>query len=288
MDVDESWDDATATLRHSQLGKVQPEQAIDQEDVVLAGGPNSATPVNVLRIREAAGIDLAQGGAVPHTNNPKTLAQAAASVSPHAQSAMVTASVWLADYVELVPKPAVNNQSTTMPAESHSNVPYGTIAAIGPAAPTETLEGSTKEPESAPPAKPKPWMHTSAAPSNVMAAPVTRMQPAAMKADLLNFAMTYPAVEKSAVDRSDSDSSSQLHQSAGDRSTGKAASAESEQVPKGAKAKKPEPSEGKKKDMEAELFLMRMEVYFRDHPNAFTDEKTISTTLVNMKEGQAS
>ncbi|KAG9090524.1 hypothetical protein FRC06_001001 [Ceratobasidium sp. 370] len=36
-----------------------------------------------------------------------------------------------------------------------------------------------------------------------------------------------------------------------------------ERIPKGAKAKKPEPFEGKRKDDEAELFLMRTEVYFR-------------------------
>ncbi|KAG8729123.1 hypothetical protein FRC10_004272 [Ceratobasidium sp. 414] len=57
-------------------------------------------------------------------------------------------------------------------------------------------------------------------------------------------------------------------------------------IPKGAKAKKPEPFEGKKRDQEAEVFLMKMEMYFNDYPGAFSDKRKISATLTNiMKEG---
>ncbi|KAG8706462.1 hypothetical protein FRC08_001062 [Ceratobasidium sp. 394] len=60
-----------------------------------------------------------------------------------------------------------------------------------------------------------------------------------------------------------------------------------EDIPKGARTKKPEPFEGKKRLQEAENFLMKMEVYFNDYGTYFTDDRRIDATLVNMKEGEA-
>lgn len=60
-----------------------------------------------------------------------------------------------------------------------------------------------------------------------------------------------------------------------------------DEIPKGAKAKKPEPFSGKR-GQEAETFMMKMEIYFNNYGNAFTDRRKISTTLTNMAEGKAS
>ncbi|KDN45625.1 hypothetical protein RSAG8_04709, partial [Rhizoctonia solani AG-8 WAC10335] len=58
-------------------------------------------------------------------------------------------------------------------------------------------------------------------------------------------------------------------------------------IPKGAKLKKPEPFNGKR-GAEAETFLMKMQMYFNDYQNAFTDERKIIATLSNMGEGEPS
>ncbi len=60
-----------------------------------------------------------------------------------------------------------------------------------------------------------------------------------------------------------------------------------EDIPRGAKAKKPDAFEGKRRNQEAENFLMKMEVYFNDYPGAFNENKKITATLSNMKEGDA-
>src|SRR5436190_20064633 len=60
-----------------------------------------------------------------------------------------------------------------------------------------------------------------------------------------------------------------------------------EEIPRGAKAKKPDAFEGKRRDQAADIFLMRMEVYFNDYPGAFDDHKKITAALSNMKEGDA-
>jgi hypothetical protein len=58
-----------------------------------------------------------------------------------------------------------------------------------------------------------------------------------------------------------------------------------DEIPKGARAKKPEPFNGKR-GREAELFIMRMEIYFLDYPTAFNDVRKITTTLTNMAGGE--
>lgn len=58
-----------------------------------------------------------------------------------------------------------------------------------------------------------------------------------------------------------------------------------DKIPEGAKAKKPEPFSGK--HQKAETFMMKMEIYFNDYGNTFTDRRKISTTLTNMAEGEA-
>ena len=59
------------------------------------------------------------------------------------------------------------------------------------------------------------------------------------------------------------------------------------EVPKGARAKKPEAFSGRR-GRDAEVFLMKMEIYFRDYGTHFTDEQKITNFLTNMGEGEAS
>ncbi|QRV98617.1 Retrotransposon gag protein [Ceratobasidium sp. AG-Ba] len=58
-------------------------------------------------------------------------------------------------------------------------------------------------------------------------------------------------------------------------------------IPKGAQAKKPN-AFGGKRGQEAEIFLMKMEIYFNDYGMAFTDSRKMATFLTNMGEGEAS
>jgi hypothetical protein len=58
-----------------------------------------------------------------------------------------------------------------------------------------------------------------------------------------------------------------------------------EDVPKGAKLKLPDPFNGKR-GTEAETFMMKMEMYFKEYSKHFTDERKIRATLVNMGEGE--
>ncbi|KAG9083692.1 hypothetical protein FRC07_013845, partial [Ceratobasidium sp. 392] len=59
-------------------------------------------------------------------------------------------------------------------------------------------------------------------------------------------------------------------------------------IPKEARAKKPEPFNGKK-GRGAEAFLIKMEIYFEDYgEGTFNDNQRISTTLMNMGNGDAS
>ncbi|QRV93682.1 Retrotransposon gag protein [Ceratobasidium sp. AG-Ba] len=60
-----------------------------------------------------------------------------------------------------------------------------------------------------------------------------------------------------------------------------------EDIPKGARAKKPEAFSGKR-GQEAEIFLMKMEIYFNDYGTAFNDSRKMATFLTNMGEGEAS
>jgi hypothetical protein len=57
-----------------------------------------------------------------------------------------------------------------------------------------------------------------------------------------------------------------------------------DEIPKGARAKKPE-AFSRKKGKEAETFLMKMELYFRDYPAVFADDRKITTTLTHMTDG---
>ncbi|KAG8783508.1 hypothetical protein FRC12_019641 [Ceratobasidium sp. 428] len=59
-----------------------------------------------------------------------------------------------------------------------------------------------------------------------------------------------------------------------------------EEVPKGARAKKPN-AFNRKRGQEAELFLMKMEVYFQEYPTAFNDHRRIQAFLTNMGKGEA-
>lgn len=61
------------------------------------------------------------------------------------------------------------------------------------------------------------------------------------------------------------------------------------EILKDARMKRPEPFSGKR-GQEAETFLSKMNMYFNDWEDtgAFTDRRKISTTLANMKEGDAS
>ncbi|QRV97851.1 Retrotransposon gag protein [Ceratobasidium sp. AG-Ba] len=58
-------------------------------------------------------------------------------------------------------------------------------------------------------------------------------------------------------------------------------------IPKGASAKKPDAFNGKR-GQEAEIFLMKMEIYFNDYGTAFQDSRKMATFLTNMGEGEAS
>jgi polyhydroxyalkanoate synthesis regulator phasin len=59
-------------------------------------------------------------------------------------------------------------------------------------------------------------------------------------------------------------------------------------IPKEARAKKPDPYSGRK-GQEAENFLMKMNLYFGDYPEGtFNDYRKMTLTLTNMKEGEAS
>ncbi|QRV88421.1 Retrotransposon gag protein [Ceratobasidium sp. AG-Ba] len=58
-------------------------------------------------------------------------------------------------------------------------------------------------------------------------------------------------------------------------------------IPKGARAEKPEAFSGKR-GQEAEIFLMKMEIYFNDYGTAFNDSRKMATFLTNMGEGEAS
>ena len=58
-------------------------------------------------------------------------------------------------------------------------------------------------------------------------------------------------------------------------------------IPSKARAKKPEPFSGKR-GLDADIFLMKMELYFDDYADAFDDNRKISTTLSNMGEGDGS
>ncbi|QRV97679.1 Retrotransposon gag protein [Ceratobasidium sp. AG-Ba] len=58
-------------------------------------------------------------------------------------------------------------------------------------------------------------------------------------------------------------------------------------IPKGARAKKPDAFSGKR-GQEAEIFLMKMEIYFNDYGTAFNDSRKMATFLTNMGEGEAS
>ncbi|QRV98627.1 Retrotransposon gag protein [Ceratobasidium sp. AG-Ba] len=60
-----------------------------------------------------------------------------------------------------------------------------------------------------------------------------------------------------------------------------------EDIPKGARAKKPDAFSGKR-GQEAEIFLMKMEIYFTDYGTAFNDSRKMATFLTNMGEGEAS
>ena len=62
---------------------------------------------------------------------------------------------------------------------------------------------------------------------------------------------------------------------------------EPDDIPKGAKLKKPEPYSGKR-GVESESFLMGMELYFEEYPTAFDDNRKIKATLMNMGEGEPS
>ncbi|QRW01195.1 Retrotransposon-derived protein PEG10 [Ceratobasidium sp. AG-Ba] len=59
-----------------------------------------------------------------------------------------------------------------------------------------------------------------------------------------------------------------------------------DEIPKGARAKKPEAFNGKR-GQEAEIFLMKMEIYFNDYGTAFNNNRKMATFLTNMGEGEA-
>ncbi|QRW09413.1 Retrotransposon gag protein [Ceratobasidium sp. AG-Ba] len=59
-----------------------------------------------------------------------------------------------------------------------------------------------------------------------------------------------------------------------------------DEIPKGARAKKPEAFNGKR-GQEAEIFLMKMEIYFNDYGTAFDNNRKMATFLTNMGEGEA-
>ncbi|QRV73515.1 Retrotransposon-derived protein PEG10 [Ceratobasidium sp. AG-Ba] len=59
-----------------------------------------------------------------------------------------------------------------------------------------------------------------------------------------------------------------------------------DKIPKGARAKKPEAFNGKR-GQEAEIFLMKMEIYFNDYGTAFDNNWKMATFLTNMGEGEA-
>ncbi|QRV84078.1 Retrotransposon-derived protein PEG10 [Ceratobasidium sp. AG-Ba] len=59
-----------------------------------------------------------------------------------------------------------------------------------------------------------------------------------------------------------------------------------DEIPKGARAKKPEAFNGKR-GPEAEIFLMKMEIYFNDYGTAFDNNRKMATFLTNMGEGEA-
>ncbi|QRV74612.1 Retrotransposon gag protein [Ceratobasidium sp. AG-Ba] len=67
----------------------------------------------------------------------------------------------------------------------------------------------------------------------------------------------------------------------------KAESSTKEDIPKGARAKKPEAFNGKR-GQEAKIFLMKMEIYYKDYGTAFDNERKMATFLTNMGEGEAS
>ncbi|EUC56014.1 retrotransposon gag protein, partial [Rhizoctonia solani AG-3 Rhs1AP] len=56
-----------------------------------------------------------------------------------------------------------------------------------------------------------------------------------------------------------------------------------DEIPKGAKIKQPDPYDGKR-GIEAESFIMKMELYFGEWPTAFPEDRKIKTTLNNMKD----
>ncbi|QRW18349.1 Retrotransposon-derived protein PEG10 [Rhizoctonia solani] len=56
-------------------------------------------------------------------------------------------------------------------------------------------------------------------------------------------------------------------------------------IPKEARLKQPNVFNGKR-GTEAETFIMKMEMYFKEYPGTFTDERKIRATLTNMGEGE--
>ncbi|KAF8761559.1 hypothetical protein RHS01_00207 [Rhizoctonia solani] len=56
-------------------------------------------------------------------------------------------------------------------------------------------------------------------------------------------------------------------------------------IPKEARLKQPNAFNGKR-GTEAETFIMKMEMYFKEYPGTFTDERKIRATLTNMGEGE--
>ncbi|QRW26417.1 Retrotransposon-derived protein PEG10 [Rhizoctonia solani] len=56
-------------------------------------------------------------------------------------------------------------------------------------------------------------------------------------------------------------------------------------IPKEARLKQPNVFNGKR-GTEAETFIMKVEIYFKEYPGTFTDERKIRATLTNMGEGE--
>ncbi|KAG9082646.1 hypothetical protein FRC06_004909 [Ceratobasidium sp. 370] len=226
MDVDGSRDDTTTNVGDSHLADNQRGNSMSQENAVPPSAAESAITPDMVQIQDTVIVDL-EG--VPDTfcmSGGRSPAREQPTASPHTQRGMAAASGAPASRVEPIREAGVADQSGVTPAESQGTIRESTTAALGTAAPIGAQEESTNDRDNLPSVKPKPRMRVSAVASNVPGAAPSKTQPTATKADLLNFAMTHPTVEGSAVDHGDSEASSRLGQSGAIRSTGKVAGAE--------------------------------------------------------------
>ncbi|KAG9074906.1 hypothetical protein FRC06_010391, partial [Ceratobasidium sp. 370] len=124
---------------------------------------------------------------------------------------------------------SMSQENAVLPSAAESAITPDMVQiqdTVSTAAPIGAQEELTNDRDNLPSVKPKPRMRVSAVASNIPGAAPSKTQPTATKADLLNFAMTHPTVEGSAVNHGDSEASSQPGQSGAIRSTGKVAGAE--------------------------------------------------------------